>query len=345
MTKRLARITSIAMLLALVQNTSAQMPAAGKTELGFQAGGIFFEGDSPLDEDGLYGARVGQYLTANVETELSLLAGRTEIHHSDHQVDLLLPTAELQVHFGEGSCRPFVAAGAGVLNINPERNIQRENTDFVIQVGGGVKWWFAPSYLLRLDARHLIDTESGRGTHNAIVTGGLSWVYGGGPESPKEPEKKETKSADADKDGVPDDYDKCPGTPVGEEVDDDGCSEEVVITPEKEWVLKGISFKENSDKLTPEGMAALEETLQILLKHVDMRVAIQGHMDNRGTPEYNMDLSERRATSVKIYLVNKGIASDRLEIKGVGQTAPIADNNTAAGRAANRRIVFKVLKP
>ncbi|MCA9717291.1 MAG: OmpA family protein, partial [Myxococcales bacterium] len=74
-----------------------------------------------------------------------------------------------------------------------------------------------------------------------------------------------------------------------------------------------------------------------------IRIEISGHTDSIGDPEYNKDLSRRRAEAVKSYLVENGIAPDRVETRGAGMDEPVASNQTAAGRAKNRRIEFTIL--
>ena len=82
-----------------------------------------------------------------------------------------------------------------------------------------------------------------------------------------------------------------------------------------------------------------------VLKEFDkIRVKISGHTDDVGSPEYNLDLSKRRAASVKRYLVEKGIAEDRIETEGYGATQPLDESGTRAARAKNRRIEFERIK-
>lgn len=77
-------------------------------------------------------------------------------------------------------------------------------------------------------------------------------------------------------------------------------------------------------------------------QYPDVKVSIEGHTDNTGKPEANQKLSENRSAAVKTYLVGKGINADRLSTKGYGADQPIEDNKTAAGKAKNRRVEFKL---
>jgi outer membrane protein OmpA-like peptidoglycan-associated protein len=74
-------------------------------------------------------------------------------------------------------------------------------------------------------------------------------------------------------------------------------------------------------------------------------VLVEGHTDSTGKYESNIKLSERRAEAVRTYLVKKGVQPDRLEAKGFGPDRPVADNKTAAGREANRRVEFVLVQP
>lgn len=109
------------------------------------------------------------------------------------------------------------------------------------------------------------------------------------------------------------------------------------------WVLMGINFEFNSTRFTSESYPILLNAVQILSSNSSLRVEIQGHTDNIGSSEVNRKLSLERAELVKMYLVSKGIAANRLSVSGAGSDRPIADNKTAMGRYLNRRIEFKVL--
>lgn len=116
---------------------------------------------------------------------------------------------------------------------------------------------------------------------------------------------------------------------------------------DKESVLGGfpqrmISFGVGNAVLTAAGSAVLDELLPLLKKMPGRRFEIIGHTDDSGTTEYNLALSKDRAEAVKTYLAAKGIPLDAITTFGVGSDRPLAPNNTAEGRARNRRIEFRV---
>jgi len=105
--------------------------------------------------------------------------------------------------------------------------------------------------------------------------------------------------------------------------------------------IENIKFKTNSDVISPESYATLNEAVEALKKiAVYKKVEIAGHTDDQGPDAYNLKLSQRRANSVKNYLVKQGIDGAKLEAVGYGETKPIADNTTDVGRAQNRRVEF-----
>jgi OmpA-OmpF porin, OOP family len=110
------------------------------------------------------------------------------------------------------------------------------------------------------------------------------------------------------------------------------------------WVLVGVNFNSNSAQLRKDSYPILFYSFQVLQNNPDMNVEIQGYTDNTGSDKFNLKLSEKRAQVVKEYLVSKGIGADRLTVKGYGESNPIAKNNSAEGRALNRRIEFIILK-
>ena len=127
--------------------------------------------------------------------------------------------------------------------------------------------------------------------------------------------------------------------------------EMVVMSPELErakllppviW-LKGVTFDHDSDKLLPESQVILDEAVVTLNNHPGTKVEVAGHANSIGGADYNDDLSLRRAEAVKQYLVDHGIASDRLTTMGYGESEPIGSNDTPEGLARNRRVELRVL--
>jgi len=106
--------------------------------------------------------------------------------------------------------------------------------------------------------------------------------------------------------------------------------------------LKGANFAFNSAKITPEGEAKLGDTVATLQKHPDIKVTCNGYTDSVGSQQYNLKLGQRRADSVKSYLVSQGIDSSRISTGSFGKENPVASNDTAEGRAENRRVEIVV---
>ncbi len=109
-------------------------------------------------------------------------------------------------------------------------------------------------------------------------------------------------------------------------------------------VLNAVMFDLDKSDIKPTFYPVLDEAIEILQKHASKNVLIEGHTCSLGSDAYNQGLSERRATSVKKYLIDKGIKPQRLRINGRGETKPVADNATEDGRKRNRRVEFLVIE-
>lgn len=171
--------------------------------------------------------------------------------------------------------------------------------------------------------------------------------------------KKKVVEGDDDNDGVVNSKDKCPNTPEGVKVDEDGCC----LDDDKDGVcnymddcpntMQGLNvdekgcpismtvrdnFKTDSWELSSDGVENAHNFAKFLDENPAYKVKITGHTDSTGSEKHNMELSLKRATSLKDALVKDGIAEDRLTVEGKGESAPIETNKTKEGRAANRRI-------
>jgi len=119
--------------------------------------------------------------------------------------------------------------------------------------------------------------------------------------------------------------------------------EVIQLEPQEIIVLEGVNFEVNSADLTPSSVDTLDKVVNTLTRRTDIRVEVSAHTDSTGADTYNMKLSNRRAASAYRYLVDHGVDPAQLEAKGYGETRPIADNGTKAGRAENRRVELHVL--
>jgi outer membrane protein OmpA-like peptidoglycan-associated protein len=105
----------------------------------------------------------------------------------------------------------------------------------------------------------------------------------------------------------------------------------------------GILFDVNKANLRPNAQANLTQMAGVLNKYPDTNILIEGHTDSSGSEEYNQTLSERRAGSVAAYLAEQAVASGRMTTVGYGESQPIADNSTEAGKQANRRVEVAII--
>jgi OOP family OmpA-OmpF porin len=166
---------------------------------------------------------------------------------------------------------------------------------------------------------------------------------------PKEPGVKPDGCPvkDSDGDGIFDDKDKCPNEPETKNgfEDNDGCPDKL---PEKikkfTGVVQGIYFDKGKATIQKQSTPTLAGAVNVLKEFPTVSLEISGHTSSEGDPAFNQKLSQERADAVKEWLVDKGIAPERIRTRGAGSDEPIADNKTAAGKVKNRRIEFKVIQ-
>ncbi|MBI3182652.1 MAG: OmpA family protein [Myxococcales bacterium] len=114
------------------------------------------------------------------------------------------------------------------------------------------------------------------------------------------------------------------------------------LTSERIEIKQRIQFAFDAAEILTASHHILDEVVDILLRNASLKIRIEGHTDEVGTAEYNQGLSERRAAAVRAYLLDKGVAADRLSSAGFGLSRPIASNKTEEGRAKNRRVQFEI---
>ncbi len=151
---------------------------------------------------------------------------------------------------------------------------------------------------------------------------------------------------------MPDANDKCPNEPetINGVQDDDGCPDQgevkVKVEGKKIVILDKVYFATNKDVILARSFPLLKQVGQVLRANPELtKVRVEGHTDSQGDDASNMDLSQRRANNVRKRLIEEeGIAPERLEAVGYGETQPVDTNKTAKGRENNRRVVFTILE-
>jgi OOP family OmpA-OmpF porin len=278
--------------------------------------------------------------------------------------------------YGAGSGQPglslFGRAGIGQMKNSTELPYERSH-DTHMMLGAGIQYGFKNGWALRADF-DLYDTDSkllaiglnkhfgrsketrrGLPTQVQIVEPKPTPVAQPKPKPTPRPEPKPVESiktpavatqpkrtagpetfipanTDLDNDGILNSRDKCPATKENTPVDKNGCKLPKIIS------LQGVRFATGSDKLIGESTKILDSVAKTLIAYTRVKIEVAGHTDSQGSKEVNNALSLRRAQAVKTYLGKRGISLDILTAKGYGESKPIADNATAKGRAANRRV-------
>jgi outer membrane protein OmpA-like peptidoglycan-associated protein len=154
--------------------------------------------------------------------------------------------------------------------------------------------------------------------------------------------------SDRDRDTVPDMTDACPDQPGAPSPDakKNGCPGMVRVEIDRLTIDRPVYFATDKDRILPKSFPVLRALADALKATPEIkRITIDGHADVKGTAAYNLDLSQRRADNIRTFLVQQGIAAERLESRGFGNTRPVESNQTEAGRAKNRRVEFIILDP
>lgn len=307
-------------------------------------------------------------------TELRYLESNPDVENSSADVDLSQIYLDGLYYLKPESSQwqPYAVVGLGHAEF--ERN-RFESKETQANVGVGLRYAFNHNWSLRADVRTIYGFDDD--TIDTLTSVGLSYAFGGKKSEPaSEPAqampapKAAPVVADSDGDGVNDPRDNCPNTPAGAKVDAMGCpldsdgdgvydyadlclntpagfkvnADGCMLKRAKEVSFDlSLRFALNSAAVEDFDKDAVTKVVTYLRDHSDATVIIEGHTDSSGNDAYNKNLSERRASAVaKLLTEQYGIAADRLSSAGYGEERPIADNNTAEGRAANRRVVAKV---
>ncbi len=232
--------------------------------------------------------------------------------------------------------RPYVSAGFSDQSIGQTGRGGRNGSTFA-NVGGGAKLYFTENFYARagVEAQYNID----QGDTEWAPSVGIGMNFGGGSKPAAPAPVVAEVCADSDNDGVCDNVDKCPNTPANVTVDADGCP----AVAEVVRVELDVKFDFDKSKVKEESYGDIKNLADFMNQYPATSTTVEGHTDSVGTDAYNQKLSERRASAVREVLVKQyGVGGERVNAVGYGESKPVADNATEAGRAVNRRVEAEV---
>ena len=261
---------------------------------------------------------VGHYVSAKDNAR-----GKKSIDHWAYHLDLLynfMPRSMVVPYLALGGGGQITRFGQGI----------GDSHDGAVNFGGGFKFFMMEDFAVRADARHIIDFPysdlDGNHIHNWEYSLGLSFLFGG-----RQPAAAAVTTPAAAPAREPEAQPEPPLQPVPAAEPTPGHYKYCVT-------LQG-EFDIDQAVVRPENFEEIAEVGNFMKKYPTTTAVIEGHTDNVGTYNHNMDLSQRRAEAVINHLTTKfGIDRSRLTARGYGFTRPIADNSTDEGRQKNRRI-------
>ncbi|HEX4909401.1 MAG TPA: OmpA family protein [Permianibacter sp.] len=308
------------------------------------------ENDSELKYFGL-----GYYLTEEVMLELYGAEHDTEIDGGGLSVDSSQLGMKALYHFEttRPGIIPYVALGLNEIKFEAD-GAAEEESETGIMFGLGLKTYFTERLSLRLEVNNTRYEETHE--HDSQFWVGLSYLFGGGSAAPAmedeepapvaeptpapQPAPAPAAPKDSDGDGVLDTADQCPNTAAGRKVDEKGCEK---VLREKVSIKLNVLFETARTDIKPESATEIKRVADFMTDYPTTKVVIEGHTDSIGSNELNKSLSERRAKAVADALVRDyGIDASRVSSVGYGEERPLADNNTAEGRAQNRRVTAEI---
>ncbi len=219
------------------------------------------------------------------------------------------------------------------------KNFTTGRSASAVNIGIGANWFTSDNVALFIEGNRYQGISKGFG--DAAIKVGATYFFGDAPANEPTPAPEPVVApqpviGDADQDGVTDDKDQCPNTPITDKVDTVGCS---IFTENSVSIALNAQFDNDSAVVKTQYHADIEKLANFLKRFPNTDVEIGGHASNVGTPAYNLALSQRRADAIAHTLITQfGINSARVKAVGYGITKPRATGKTAAAHALNRRI-------
>jgi OOP family OmpA-OmpF porin len=349
-----------ALALAITSGTASAEQRVGDTYFSPSFGYAWLDNDRNVRDDIQVGVTIGKHFNEWISGEFNATRGTYDFDFSPSD-DLGLTSYSLDaLHIFARNSRvsPFVSAGVGAMSYEPDGAKDTHHLlgqtglglmiDLATRNGGATKFSLRPE----VKARWTFPRDNTPQDKYLDVVASLGFQFSFGDPAPiaapppppaaapppPPPPPPPPQPVDSDGDGVFDDRDKCPDTPPGVAVDADGCPRRGAAT------LKGVNFEFNSATLTSESRPVLASVAADLKRYPRLKIELQGHTDNVGADKYNLNLSQKRAQSVREYLLAQGVGEQQLMAKGYGEAEPTADNKTDEGRSQNRRVVMMVLE-
>ena len=342
---------------------------AGSFEMGVFGGYNFFETGQNLENRPVFGGRLGynftrhfgiegagEYIRTHVDDKAKMWTQEGQFTSPIDGVDLTFYHLNAVYHFiPDGKFNPFVLAGFGGAHYSPERST-KDMAAF--NVGVGAKYWLTDNIALRFDVQDYMVTEIMQETyHNVGATLGISFAFGGKAKPAPAQVAKYEPIAEPKPEPKPEPIPPPPEPRVEEKVvilaAEPKVEEKVMVAAAEPRIIvlafEDIHFDFDKSTLKPEAKTILKRNIQLLKDNPKTQVRIAGYTSASGTEAYNQKLSERRANSVRDYLIKEGIITpDRLTTIGYGEANPAMyeaapkDLYSKAAKA-NMRVLFEII--
>lgn len=332
--------------LLIALSTTLLFAELPKYEITPKFGGVVFDNSMHLDETTFFGLGIGRHLTGNWMLNFSYYKTHPD-YEDGGSTDISMLTFNPEYYFGTGTYRPYLTAGLGYWETDNDRYSFDDQAFFNYGAGTRIN---INDLSLGFEIKHATDFHQD-GFESVWFSVALSIPFGSkaAPAAPKTinetppPSRAiplpgtsslRTPNDDNDQDGVLNKADQCPNTPKGFTVDEKGC--------EKTYTFE-VHFDFDHFNLTDTARASIENFVNFLKENPGYDAVIEGHTDSKGSVQYNIDLSKKRAQSVHDAIVAMGIDAKRLGTRGFGEAHPVATNETEEGRAKNRRAEARLI--
>ncbi|MEX0903034.1 MAG: OmpA family protein [Pseudohongiellaceae bacterium] len=338
-TTRAVQIVAITVLMLI---SAAAVAAEGQVYIAPGIQWMHFHNNLDLDNDEGVSLGLGYDFTDTFSGELNYFTMDPKGRFTRNRLKQWRLDALFDLDYRVGRFDTFVVTGLG-------HNHFESDDETAWNLGAGLKYRLSDNLNFRAAVRNffILDREK----NDLGIDLSLVYRFGEGraqttttstPASTPAPTPTPAPVADADRDGVPDNRDECPDTPTNYAVDDRGCP---IPVEEVARVELDVLFEFDQAEVRPQFYDEIEEVADFMNQYSDVVVELEGHTDSAGPEEYNQGLSERRVNAVRDVLVDRfDIQASRISATGYGETQPVASNETAAGRAANRRVITVIVQ-